>query len=260
MEQGRMNSGVYIALSGAKFQELRLETISNNLANASTSGYKSERITGGSFEFELERAYEDISMPSDIAELNLDNVPFNGTYSKTSRAYTEFVQGEQKHTGNSLDMSLNGPGFFVLETANGLRYTRDGSFALNGKGDLVTVDGYRLRGKGLTDLGKGILTVDEDGSISIDGKNAGSIDVVEFENPGVLKKEGNNLFVAPAGMGFEKRAKDTKVTQGSLEMPGTNVVKEMVNLIEINRLYETYQKTIVSIDESTRAVIEEVGG
>lgn len=255
-----MNSGVYIALSGAKFQELKLETISNNLANASTSGFKSERITGGSFEFDLERAQGDISMPSDIAELNLDSVPFNGTYSKTSHAYTEFVQGEQKHTGNSLDMSLNGPGFFVLETAGGLRYTRDGSFTLNSKGDLMTADGHRLRGKGLTDLGKGILTIDEDGSISIDGESAGSIDIVEFENPSVLKKEGMNLFVAPAGMGFEKKAKDTTIMQGYLEMPSMSVVKEMVNLIELNRLYETYQKTILSIDESTRTVIEEVGG
>jgi len=254
-----MNSGTYIALSGAKHQEMRLELLANNMANASTAGFKAERITASSFAFELERANEDIYRPSGFGELGLQNVAFNGVYSKAGHAYTEFMQGEQKFTGNNLDLSLNGRGFFELETPNGLRYTRDGSFRLNSKGDLISADGYALQGKGLTGLEQGAITVDKDGGVSIDGSNSGSINIVEFDDPSILKKDGMNLFVAPAGTGFEKKAKDTTVMQGYLEMPGMSVVKEMVNLIELNRLYETYQKTILSIDESTRTVIEEVG-
>jgi len=253
-----MTSGTYIALSGAKQQELRLELLANNIANAGTAGFKAERMTTGSFAFELERASEDIMRPASQGELNLKNVAFNGVYAKTSFAYTEFMQGELKRTGNALDLSLNGPGFFVLETPSGLRYTRDGSFTLNKKGELMSADGYPVRGKGLSGLEQGSVTVDEEGSVSLDGDMVGSVDVVGFDNPDLLKREGMNRFVAPAGIEQQKRSKETAVLQGYIEMPSTSVVKEMVNLIELNRLYETYQKTILSIDESTRKVIEEV--
>jgi flagellar basal-body rod protein FlgF len=252
-----MTSGVYVALSGAKLQELRLEITANNLANANTTGFKADKVTSRSFEFELENAFDDFEQikPTDMP---LDT-PYNIAYAKTNIVGTNFSQGPSQQTGNPLNIALEGPGFIAVDTPNGVRYTRQGSFQLTSKEELVTPDGNKVRGKGLSDLGTGEITIDTDGNVLIDGITKGSLEIVEFAAPDALQKEGNALFVSP-DTGAAKKSTETKVKQGYLEMPNVNPVTEMVNLIELNRLYEAYQKTITSIDESTEKLINGVGG
>lgn len=252
-----MNQGVYIALSGAKLQELRLEILANNLANTSTSGYKKDKITSRSFVFELERAFAVADVSEDMGS---PLIAYSGVYSKTQHVGTDFSQGYLKFTGNPLNISLEGPGFIAVETPGGVRYTRQGVYDLNSKGEIVTSDGYLVRGKGLSGLEKGELTIDAEGSVYVDGERKGNIDIVEFENPHILRKEGNNLFVLKQEGKFEKEPENTVVKQGFLEMANINIVNEMVNLIELNRMYEAYQKIIQSMDESTGKVINQVGG
>ena len=140
-----MNQGVYIALSGAKLQELRLEILANNLANSNTSGYKADKVTSRSFIFELERAVAG----ADVSEgMDKPIKAYSGVYSKTLHVGPDFSQGYLKFTGNPLNISLEGPGFIAVETPGGVRYTRQGVYDLNKKGDLVTSDGYYVRGKG----------------------------------------------------------------------------------------------------------------
>lgn len=265
-----MNQGVYIGLSGAKLQELRLEITANNLANANSSGYKADKVSTRKFEFELvnalgasDMAIERISPQSILRELDGLDTPlpfYKGTYSKTAAVETSFEQGPHKFTGNPLNIALDGPGFVVVETPNGTRYTRQGSYQINSKGDLVTSEGHNVRGNGLSGLGNGLLSIDSDGNVYLDGRNKGRIDIVEFTDPHILRKEGNNLFATKKDGNFEKKGENTSVKQGFIEMPNTNVMKEMVNLIELNRLYESYQKAITTMDETTKMVINGVGG
>ncbi len=255
-----MDQGIYIALSGAKLQELRLENISNNLANANTSGYKADTVTSRSFQFELEDLLSDIDNFRDIKSVaDLDQPdPFgsyNGIYSKTVQVNTDFSQGFLKFTGNPLDVALDGPGFIAVETPQGTRYTRHGSLKLNNDGELVSTDGFKIRGKGLKDLGEGDISIDNEGNVFVDGKKEGTIDIVEFANQHILRKEGHNLMVSKVQGDFEQKPENTMIKQGHLEQPNMQVVKEMVKMIEVNRLYETYQKNIISVDESTRKLL-----
>ncbi len=260
-----MEQGIYIATSGAKIQQLRLEISSNNLANVNTSGYKADRLGSRSFEFDLEDAfleqnnYRKIRDPEYIDMLDEPVKAYSGIYTKTNIVGTDFSQGHHKFTGSPLHASLEGPGFFVVETQNGTAYTRQCNFALDSDGELVTSDGLKVVGRGLSKLDEGELTIDADGTVYVDGSKKGSIDIVEFESAADLTKIGHNLYT-PASQAREPYdAEETIVKQGYVENPNISVVQEMVDLIEINRLFETYQKMITSIDESTGKIINEVG-
>ncbi len=254
----KMHPGIYISLSGAKLQELRLDLTANNLANANTAGFKSEKICSRSFTFDLQSAMAGAIPSEDTAPPDNDLTPYRGTYTKTAFVGTDFTQGDHKFTGNPFNISLNGPGFIAVETPQGTRYTRHGCFELNSDGELVTNEGYPVKGRGLSDLGEGLFSVDTTGNVLIDGDRAGEIEIVEFENPKVaLQKEGHTLF-APTGEQRARDADNTVVKQGYEELPNISVVTEMVNMIELNRLYEAYQKSITAIDESTEKIINEV--
>lgn len=255
-----MNEGVYIALSGAKLQELRLETVANNLANANTNGFKADRVTSGSFRFELDRALVEAERAGGNVAEEYPYTYFNGIYSKTKEVGTDFSQGDHKFTGNPLNISLDGPGFIAVDTPDGIRYTRHGIFDLTRDGDLITTAGYKVRGSGLTGLGGGLIDFDEKGNVFLDSKQMGQIEIVEFDEPKILEKQGDNLYVPKINNVPAKKPENTIVKQGFLEMANIKVIEEMVNLIELNRLYETYQKSITSIDESTKTLIEKVGG
>lgn len=254
-----MDSGGYIALSGAKLQELRLEITANNLANVNTSGYKADKLASSSFDAELGGLIDQF-LPVRSPHLESDEeTPVEIAYARTLRLGTSFSQGTTQVTGNPLNLALEGPGFFAVETPNGVRYTRQGNFAIDSAGRLITSDGLPVRGKGLSGLDAGDnITIDLKGNVMVDTTQQGSLEIVEFENPEVLKKEGHNLFVAPPNAVTRKTADQTLVHQGALEMSNVNIVSEMVTMIELNRMYQAYQKMITSIDECTGRLIESV--
>ncbi len=241
-----MSQGIYIALSGAKLQERRLELLSNNLANASTTGYKTDNITATSFEFALDEYMTE------------DGNVYNGTYTKTRQVTTDYSPGHIKHTDSPLNLALDGPGFFVVETPFGDRFTRQGNFALNNDGELVTTDGYKLKGSKISGLENGNINIDLEGNVYSDGVKKGSIEIVEFEDTSILKKQGHNLLAKTRDENIEKKPENTSVKQGFLEMSNVNVVTEMVDMIEVNRLYEAYQKMIRTIDECSSKAIREL--
>jgi flagellar basal-body rod protein FlgG len=249
-----MSQGIYIALSGAKLQQRRLELLSNNLANANTTGYKTDNISAASFEVTLDEYMTD--------DGNFNNL----TYTQTGQASTDFSKGSMKNTGSPLNLALDGPGFFVVETPFGERYTRDGNFRLNKDGELVTHEGYKVKGRGLSDLGNGNIHINSDGDVYLDDGDVyldninkkGSIEIVAFTDQNSLKKEGHNLFSKINDGTVVEKPEITTVKQGFLEMSNVNVVSEMVNMIEVNRLYEAYQKMIRTIDESSGKAINEL--
>lgn len=241
-----MSQGIYIALSGAKLQQRRLELLSNNLANASTTGYKTDNLSATSFEFVLDEHMTD------------DGNVYNGTYTKTRQVSTDYSTGHIKNTGSPLNMAVDGPGFFVVETPFGERYSRQGNFSLNKDGELVTPDGYKVKGKSLSGLGNGTLSIDDDGNVYLNGLSKGSIEIVEFIDQNSLTKQGHNLFAKIRDDIRPTKPENSTVKQGFLEMSNVNVVSEMVDMIEVNRLYEAYQKMIRTIDESSGKAINEL--
>lgn len=250
-----MHQGVYVALSGAKLQELKLESIANNLANSNTSGYKKDVISARTFAFELEGQFERLPAMK-YPEESIHFPPARqGIYAETLYYGTDFSQGSIRHTENRLDIALNGPGFFVVETPFGERYTRQGSFSLNSSGELTTAEGYRVRGQGLNNLISEDLEIDVRGNVFVDGERRGAIDIVEFDNINVLEKEGHNLFRLKADRAAEQTAAETTVKQGFLEMPNIEITNEIVTLIQVQRMYEAYQKTMRTIDENTGSIL-----
>jgi flagellar basal-body rod protein FlgG len=212
---------------GSRAQEQRLDVISNNLANVDTPGFKKD-------------------------------VPVFDGYLMKSTA-THFGQGHLMQTGKNLDLALSGPGFFQVETENGIRYTRNGSFTVNSDGQLVTMDGDPVVGADQFPENATQINIVEDGSIVIDGQDFGQIEIVEFENPNVLAKDGYNNFV-PKVEGMEgNAAEETTVQQGFLEQSNAEPLMESVSLIDTVRTYEVFQKVILSIQEADNKSINEVG-
>lgn len=248
---------MWSAASGMKGLQLKIDTISNNLANVNTVGYKKQRL-----EFQ-DMMYEKLSTDSFldgegrpvVLEIGHGVLP-----SATSRSFTN---GNYENTGGELDVAINGDGFFVLNDQNGEpRYTRDGGFKIsvtNGSAFLTTSDGYFIQGDGGDiDLGDNVRTVeiDKNGNVSVfrnDSEEAESIaklDLVKFANPPGLEAMGNNLYkvTAASGEASELEDGDAEVLQGFVETSNVDVVEEMINLITAQRAYEVNSKTIQTAD------------
>jgi len=250
-----MVRGLYTAYTGMRNQQHRLDTITNNLANSSTTGYKREGATA--------QAFDDMLMTKlkDGSEGYVDrNVGTMSLGVKIGENYTDYTQGSLKVTENSFDLALGGSGFFTLSFTNKAgseftTYTRDGSFTLNKEGYLVTKDGDFVQGESgnirlSTDAD---IVVDEDGTIYENGEYADKLLITDFEDYNYLEKFGENMY-RPVDGATEKEG-DYSVSQGYLEMSNVNVISEMVEMINITRNYETNQKFIQSTDATLEQTV-----
>ncbi|MBR4373862.1 MAG: flagellar basal-body rod protein FlgF [Treponema sp.] len=260
-----MIRGWYIGSSGMNAQQNRLDTISNNLANVDTAGYKRDVSVSKSFpELLLRRSEADgvIQHPfgsSDVAPI----IGKLGLGVETNENFTEFEQGSFRVTDEPTDMALGGEGFFAVQTPNGERYTRNGNFIVGKEGILETKDGYPVLGEnGIIHLDRVLegakFSVNEDGIVQINAKDIDDEDVivdrmkiVRFDNERYLKKMGNSMWMATDVSGeayIAEGSERPKALQGYMETSNVNVVNEMVRMIEVNRAYEASQKTIQSED------------
>jgi flagellar basal-body rod protein FlgF len=255
-----MSGGIYMAASGALAYEKQLQIISNNLANANTVGYKMDH-----------GLYQSID-PADLPASFVSNFPEMTTSQAQSfwfqfSSYTDFTAGSLKNTGNDFDLALIGHGFFCVQKPDGVYYTRKGDFTLNEEGVLVTGNGYPVVGDGgeITVDGSGNphqvkkFAVDEEGNVSVDGKQVGNLRIVDFPEPDKLMKMGDTLFKPAENSPPPIEAEDFKVSQGFLELSNVDVVKMMTEMIEVLRGYESYQKVIRTADEASAKSINEVG-
>ena len=255
-----MSGGIYVAASGALAYEKRLQIISNNLANANTLGYKMDHGQFQSID------------PADLPASFVPSSPELMTSQAQSfwfqfNSYTDFTHGSLKNTGNDFDLSLIGDGFFCIQKPDGVHYTRKGDFTLNNDGLLVTRNGHPVIGDGGEITVKGTenphqfkkFAVDEEGNVSVDGKQIGSLRIVDFPAPGKLMKMGDTLFKPAENSPPPNEAEDFKISQGFVEVSNVDVVKMMTEMIEVLRGYESYQKVIRTADEASAKSINEVG-
>lgn len=238
-----MTGGILDAVKGCLKEEMRMDIVSSNLANASVVGFKKDRI---SFQEILGKARSgNRSDPVDSALIRIE---------------ADHGQGDPRLTGNSLDFAIHGKGFFKIETPEGIRYGRRGNFTLDGEGTLITQEGYKVLGSGgsLTIAGSDI-SVDGRGVVTVNGAEAGQIELADFDSYDGLVKTGNALFQQTSQTAAEiPPPAETKINQGYLELSNVNIVNEMVTMIHSLRAFESYQKTIQVIDGLNQRVVNEV--
>ncbi len=247
---------LWIAKTGLDAQQTRMSTISNNLANVNTTGFKRDRAV---FEDLIYQNYRQVG----AADTQENEVPTGlniGTGVRVVASEKQHTQGNIQQTDNSLDMAINGRGFFqVLQPDGNIAYTRDGDFTLNSEGQIVTANGQPLEPAINVPQGAESITIGQDGTVSakLSGEaepvQLGTIQLADFVNPGGLQPVGDNLYVESGSSGAPQL--DTPglngvggIQQGALESSNVNVVEELVSMIETQRAYEMNSKAISSTD------------
>lgn len=255
-----MLRGLYTSWTGMVNEQKRLDVISNNLANSATLGYKQESVSSQSFDKMLTLKIRDGSQAYHNQAI--------GTMSlgvKVGEVYTDYSQGSIRNTGGNFDLALSGNGFFTISYTNSngetsTRYTRDGSFQVTKDGVLVDSEGNKVQGQGgdihiNTDAKD--ISIDRDGTITVDGTIADRLKITDFEDYDYIVKVGDNMYTVVDGA-TEKNA-NASVLQGYTEQSNVNVVSEMVDMITITRAYEANQKVIQSMDTMLDKAVNQVG-
>ena len=267
-----MANGIWPSVSGAMAQSQVVDVVANNLANADTSAFKKDQTTFREYLAVLERDPNHTGLPRGPIK-NRDLYPLDGrdqSYVLVDGTHTDFRQGPLTPTHGSLDVALEGPGFFQVLTPNGVRFTRQGAFKLNGNGDLVNSAGHLVLASGpaanerarvinLSD--RAHLSISDEGDIFSGEDLVARIAVNDFGDYKKLQKEGEQLFVSSDQTANPPLAKsiNARVRQGFLERSHVNPVDEMVQLIKANRLFEHDLKAMKVYDEMMAKESNEIG-
>lgn len=255
-----MVKGLYAAYTGMINQQKRMDTLTNNLANSATTGFKKEGATSQSFDSVLAYKLNDMSTPGYAHRIGTMNLGV-----KVGETYTDWSQGAFQVTDNTFDLALSAKGFFAVEFTNkagetSTKYTRDGSFALTKEGTLVTSDGdYVLdeQGRHITLDPVKAASITRDGQIIQDGQTIATIQVTDFENYDYLEHYGENYYQPIEGA--QMIESEAAVYSGYLEASNVETVSEMVEMITVARDYETNQKMITTIDSSLEIAANRIG-
>jgi flagellar basal-body rod protein FlgG len=259
-----MVRGIYASASGMIAQQRTVDVVANNLANVNTNGFKKDVAI---FRAAPEERFHRLNDPLKLPWVNfiVDKRPYigwSGSGVKPDEVFTKHQAGVLKQTMNPLDLAIVGEGFFKVETPQGIRYTRDGAFVIDNQDRLTTSTGFLVLGEDgqpITVKGNTVLFA-TDGTVLVDGKKAGKVQIVQFEEPFMdLKKIGDNLFAEHEGGKPEIKVETPQVLAGYLESSNVNPVQEMVDMITALRAYETSQRMITSQDATVDRVINTVG-
>ena len=231
-----MDSGLYAACAGLMARSQSLDTIASNLANASSAGFRGQKNIFGT-------VLAEAAHHGSLSTLN----QVTNSYGILSGTQMDQTQGAFTHTGNDLDVALEGPGYFKVQTANGIAYTRNGSFQVSATGQLTTATGDTVLGEGgPISLARGPVTISADGTLASGGALTGKLKVVTFPASTTLASRGNGYYTAPAA--GEQAAVGTGVRQGSIEGSNVSAVDGVVDLISAQRSAETMRHVLSMLD------------
>jgi len=248
-----LERGLYAAASGMISNQAMQETLANNIANATTVGYKQENDTFSAVQgMVLNRLQDGQGNGPEIGELGM-GVRLSGTY-------TDWQQGPLAQTGRMLDASLGDNQFFAVQTAQGVRYTRAGNFQIDGQGNLTTDSGKAILGESGQPINVGKATevaIDGRGNLLANRQIVGKLGIAEADTRFLLKA-GDNLFEA-SNPNAIRTAANPVVRPGTLEQSNMNIVLGMVRLLTTSRSFEMSQKAVATQDELLRQAATEVG-
>ncbi|MET4570866.1 flagellar basal-body rod protein FlgG [Rhodanobacter soli] len=251
-----MFSSLWVAKTGLDAQQTRMDVISNNLANANTTGYKSARA---SFQ---DLVYQNLRQPGGqtTEQTQAPSGLMLGTGVRVAGSEKLFTQGNIEQTGNSLDVAVQGRGFLQVTMPDGtIAYTRDGSLHMDQNGQIVTANGYAVDPAVSIPANAQSVTIGSDGTISVSlpGQAAtqqiGTVQLADFINPAGLQPNGDNLYLETASSGSPQIGQPGlnglgTLAQGALESSNVNVVEQMVDMIETQRTYEMNSKAVSAAD------------
>lgn len=231
-----MDSVVYAALSRQSGLLREMQIVANNIANSATDGYRQEGLIFSEY----------------VHNEGGESLSLSGSRIRN----TSHAQGPLSHTGGTLDLALDGDGFFMIQTPKGERLTRAGAFSVNAEGELVTPQGFQVLDVGRQPVflpnGSQVLRVAGDGTISADGNPLGQV--------GVFRPTDTNTMTREDGVAFRVDGEiedvfDRKILQFHVENSNVNAVSQLARMIEIQRNYELGQSLLKSEDERIRAAV-----
>ncbi|MGY6697036.1 MAG: flagellar hook-basal body complex protein [Roseinatronobacter sp.] len=237
-----MDNVAYITLTRLSGLRREMQVVANNIANATTSGYRREAMVFSEFVLGAGRTEPSLSM----------------ALGNTRQTYN--LQGALTQTNGTFDMAIEGEGFFHLETPQGPRLTRAGIFSPNDAGELVNMNGHRLLDAGGAPIfvppDAGDITLARDGTLSADGQPFGQIGLIRPEDPVTMRRAAGTLFEV---LGEVEAVEDPSILQGFIEDSNVDPILELTRMIEVQRAYERGQKLLESEDERIKTVIQTLG-
>jgi len=254
-----MLRGIYTVGMGLQVQEKKMDTISNNLANLNTNGYKKDSAVFNSFNSILVNRINDYYVPSNPSgevgsmELSTD----------IGQIHTDYSQGNLINTGNSTDVALSASdnSFFTVEVPEDSekteKYTRDGAFSLDSTGQLITREGYTVLGEdGPIILQSQDFKITDKGEVLENSEMIGKLKIKTFKDTNLLRKAGSNLVTVEGEA--EEKPFEGKVVQGSVEGSNVNSIKEMIDMITVVRAYEANQKMLKVHDDTLGRAVNDI--
>jgi flagellar basal-body rod protein FlgF len=235
-----MDALTIAAASGMRARMESLDMLANNMANADTSGYKTDR--------EFYNLY--VNPEAETAEGSPATLPV------IERPWTDFSQGSLRPTGSPLDLALTGKGFFAVDGPSGSLYTRNGNFRVSSAGRLVTAEGYPVRAVGGAKLQvqpSMPVEISADGTVNQDGQNLGQIEIADFSDPSSVTKQGANYFRTALAV---QPASGVEVAQGKLESSNVGPAESAVRLVSVMRQFEMLQKAVTLGGQMNQSAVE----
>ena len=242
-----MDNALFVGLSRQMILRREMEIIANNIANMDTAGFKVESMMQKT---DPSEPAVTLGGPRPVKFVAPDGVA------------RDFGQGALLKTGGELDMSIEGKGFFQVQTPQGARFTRDGRFTTDPTGRLVTQAGAPVLdasgGEITVDMEKGQVSIGADGTMSQGDEQVGKVGMFAFANPGALEKAGDNLFRNGSNLAATPST-DARLRQGFLEGSNVKPVLEITRMVEVSRAYEQTARMMDSEAELARRTVERLG-
>jgi flagellar basal-body rod protein FlgG len=247
-----MIRGIYSAASGMLVGVARQDVWANNLANAQTPGYRQDEAILRSFPEALVRRFEAANPAGAL-------IGVMGHGADVAAVHTSDLPGRYVDTGERLDLALDGAAFMAVDTPQGLRYTRNGRLSVDPDGFLTSAAGGRLvaAGGGPIHVGEDAQPViAPDGTVTVAGESVGRISLWTFADTDAIRKQGNHYYTAGEA---QPSAGETRVLQGRVELPNTDLITAMSEMMSIMRAYEASQRALRAADETLGKAVNEVG-
>ncbi len=235
-----MIEGMEIMANASLKQINRLDSTTHNLANVNTPGFKVERFH---YLKTISQETGNGTEPVQVPETTID-----------------YSQGIMQKTGNTLDLAITGNGFFAVQTKDGVAYTRDGRFTLNEKSQLVTRTGENVLGRnGKITIEGNDIQISQNGVIRVDGEEVGELKIAGFSDPSALVKLNMGYYGDPDNLAGIENGEDSQIHSGHIELSNVQAISEMVEMINIQRTFESYQKVIKTLSEQDKMSTNRIG-